>query len=244
MLGRLNFNRIWKWAAVGKHPAAADYIQLESETPLLQAVADWMTKGYDHVTRDRNNIQGNYSWRFWLRGVKRGNLIAGVIRDSSDRIGRPFPLLIMGEGQLKGWENRWEMLPAALSPFWQRAEYIGAHQYRDLAALSTEISALATPQHAHLKDTRSPQAPASSLPAPEFSACTASLQRDGKALVPLNHSETGNPVDVSIQWHRQLKGCMPTLPRAVFLGGSPQRIYLVVLQHPLGTADFETLWTA
>lgn len=243
MLGKLNFNRAWKWAAVGKHPAAADYIQLESGTPLLQAMADWMTKGYDHFTRDRQNTLDNHSWRFWLRGVKRGNLIAGVIRDSSDRIGRPFPLLIMGEGQLKGWENQWELLPAALSPFWQQAEYIGAHQYSDLTALSAEISALVTPQYAHLKKSKTPLAPASFSPDAAFSACAASLQRDGKALVPLNHSDAGNPVDVCIHWHTQLKGCTPELPRAVFLGGSPQRICLMVLQQPLGPADFETLWT-
>jgi type VI secretion system protein VasJ len=241
MLGKLSFNQAWKWAAVGKHPAAADYIRLESATPLLQAVADWATKGYDHITESKGNPQGNYSWRFWLRGVKRGNLIAGVVRDSSDRIGRPFPLLIMGEGRVKGWEKKWEMLPALLARFWQRAEYIGAHQYGDLAALSAEISAFVSPQAGHLKKMKQPTA--SLTLSPEFSACAASLQRDGKALVNLNHMPAGDMVDASIQWHAQLKGCARELPRAVFLGGTPQRTCLVVLQHPLSYADFETLWT-
>lgn len=243
MLGRLNLNHTWKWAAVGKHPAAADYIQLESATPLLQAVADWTTKGYDQITRNRENAQGNYSWRFWLRGVKRGNLIAGVIRDSGDRIGRPFPLLIMGEGQLRGWEKKWELLPAVLAQFWQGAEYIGAHQYDNLTALSAAINTLVSPQISHLKKTKPARVPADANLSPEFSDCGVSLQREGKALVHLNHLQTGNLVDTLIQWHMQLKACTPGLPRAVFLGGNPQRTCVVVLQHPLGPADFEMLWT-
>ena len=100
MLGSLIKGPTWCWAAVGKHPVAADYIRLGNSTSLLDAVADWVAKGYDELLRMDGRSQDSHSWRFWLRGVKKDTLICGLCRDSSDRIGRPYPLMIMGEGRL------------------------------------------------------------------------------------------------------------------------------------------------
>jgi type VI secretion system protein VasJ len=52
------------------------------------------------------------------------NADCGLGRDSSDSIGCPYPLLIMGEGRLKGWEKRWSQLPVQLNRTWKRMESI------------------------------------------------------------------------------------------------------------------------
>jgi type VI secretion system ImpM family protein len=243
VLGSLIQSRVWRWAAVGKHPAAADYIQLEGGTPVLNAMADWMTKGYDHIVRSGGNAKGNYAWRFWLRGVKRGNLIAGVVRDSSDRIGRPFPLLILGEGLFKDWEQQWGVLPIALSKLWQRAEYIGVHPYVDLNALSAEIGSLAAPDTSGLKNAIATPIQETAMAGADFVTYRESLQREGKALIDLNTTETGGPDQASMKWHARLKRQLTEPPRAVFMGGSPQRTCLAVLQQPLSLADFAMLWS-
>jgi hypothetical protein len=59
----------------------------------------------------------------------------------------------------------------------------------------------------------------------------------------LNNLGGLDPTQAALHWHRGLKTCCAGIPRAVFLGGTPQYTYLAVIQHPLNTADFIRLWT-
>jgi len=59
-----------------------------------------------------------------------GALVCGVVRDSVDRLGRPYPLLVLGTGSLREWESHWDLLPYACLPVWQRIEYLGASSLR------------------------------------------------------------------------------------------------------------------
>jgi type VI secretion system ImpM family protein len=244
MLGSIIKGRTWCWVAVGKHPAAADYIRLGDSTSLLDAVADWVAKGYDEVLRANGQPQGSHSWRFWLRGVKKDTLICGLGRDSSDRIGRPYPILIMGEGLLKGWEKNWRMLPAQLKRSWQNLEYIASHRYDDARAMEEEI-----------RDLNPPQTGASENQVPlcddygdttidgQVQACREQLHSTGFGLISLNNFG-GIDSDQAIgQCHGRLNGCCKDIPRGVFIGGTPQHTYICAIEHPLATADFVRLWT-
>jgi type VI secretion system ImpM family protein len=243
MLG-LNRNKdAWRWKAIGKHPAAADYINMNSGTPLMDAIAEWMTKGFDGLAAGRSPSNGPYSWRFWFRGTKKGSLICGVGRDSSDRIGRPYPFLVFGEGPLKGWEKRWVTLPLALDRTWVHIERTASQRHTDLKELSEALRQLTPPQI----DPVQTDAPAiRGCSAPEQATVERyrqALRQDGRVLVPLSGCGDTEPGLAAVQWQGSLGACCPEIPRAVFLGGHPQRSFLALIQQPLATADFITLWS-
>lgn len=243
MLGLIGRNRPWHWAAMGKHPAAADYINIQGGTPLMTAVADWVTKGYEELQRGRPSSNCYYSWRFWLRSIQKGSLICGLGRDSSDRIGRPFPLLIMGEGPLKGWEKQWTSLPMALSRVWGRMERIAAHRYDDLKSLVGDLEQLSPPRiedmngHAHATDVNR------AIHEQRLGNCRLELEQNGKVLIPLNETPAPDIDAVAVEWHGQLQRCCSEIPRAVFLGGTDRGAYMSVIRHPLSTSDFVQLWS-
>ncbi len=245
MLGSVIKGRSWCWAAVGKHPAAADYIRLGDSSSLLDALADWVAKGYDQLLRDNDRPQGFHSWRFWLRGVKKGTLICGLGRDSSDRIGRPYPLTIMGEGLLKGWEKCWFRLPLQLNRCWKDLEYIATRRFDDAQAMEEEIRGLHAPQSA---PSDNPDAFVDDRQKAVFEEqvqlCRQGLLSSGFAMISLNSLDGVDSERAVIQLHERLNGCCKDIPRSVFIGGTPQHTYITVIEHPLATADFVRLWTA
>ncbi len=240
MLGITGRNRVWRWKAVGKHPAAADYINIHDGTPLMEAVADWITKGYNELQNSASASPGYHSWRFWLRGTQKGSLICGVGRDSSDRIGRPFPILIIGEGQLKGWEKKWTLLPTFLSKPWMRMERIAANRYEELQALANDLQQLTPPR---LEEAFEPGPVDAAIENGQLTACQAELQQGGRSMIPLHNSPNGDVDMLAAQWHALLSRCCPEIPRAIFLGGSSQSSYLSVIRQPLSTTDFVKLWS-
>lgn len=243
MLGSLAPAQSWHWSAVGKHPAAADYIYLNNVSVLTNALADWMAKGYDQIGRSDKQGQGPYSWRFWLQGAKKGNLICGLGRDSSDRIGRPYPLLLLGEGGLKKWEKQWQKLPECFLKTWQRLEYIAAQRYEDVNALSEALKSTPSPAVEHMKNGNDILSTEVGISGAEISACRLQFEREGRALIRLADSSEADPAVAAAQWHAVLKGCSKVIPRAVFWGGTPRYTFLAVYQNALSTKDFVDLWS-
>ncbi len=236
--------RAWCWTAAGKHPAAADYIRLGGDSALLGAVSDWVAKGYDELLRVNGPPQVYHSWRFWLRGVKKGALICGLGLDSSDRIGRPFPLMIMGEGRFKGWEKNWTMLPDQLTPIWKKLEYIACRRYDDARAMEEEIGELMPPGTGVQAGLATVNDDKGIIDVdPQVQACRTLLISRGFGLIRLN-CPGGVDADSAVrQYHQGLNGCCKGIPRGVFIGGTPQQTHICVIDHPLATADFIQLWT-
>jgi type VI secretion system ImpM family protein len=242
MLGSVSKGRSWCWAAVGKHPAATDYIRLGDSSALLDALAEWAAKGYDDLLRTNGRPQGIYSWRFWLRGVKKGSMICGLGRDSSDRIGRPFPLLIMGEGFVKGWEKHWLTLPERLNRIWKQLEYIASHRFDDARAMEEEIRGLQQPAESVSDHAGAGWDEDNPFGAPT-EACRQQLLSDGFGLISLSGAHGLDSDQLVRKGHARLAACCREIPRGVFIGGTPQRTCLAVVGHPLATADFVRLWS-
>ena len=66
--------------------------------------------------------------------------------DSSDGIGRNYPLLIIGTGLLRGWEEQWDLMPLACEKIWSGIEYIATQNFNDLKKLETEVTNIRQPQ--------------------------------------------------------------------------------------------------
>ncbi len=142
MLGSVKQKQGWAWGAAGKHPVARDYIAIGAQTPLLKAFADWMESGYSAL---QERPQQACSWRFWARGMKKQELVCGLLRDSNDSVGRPYPFLIFGTGPLDGWEETWELLPYVFEGIWSRMEYVGSKKSFDVSALESDLGMLPYP---------------------------------------------------------------------------------------------------
>lgn len=243
MLGLGRRDNIWRWKAIGKHPAAADYINVNSGTPLMDAIAEWMTKGYTGLPAERPATSGPYSWRFWFRGTKKGTLVCGVGRDSSDRIGRPYPLLIVGEGPLKGWEKQWMQLPLMLARTWGHIEKAASQRYSDLQELGSSLQQLVPPQIESGQSDLSGKKMSDAVDKTVVDQHLRTLKQDGRVLVPLSDRDAAAPEMAAVHWQGDLGACCPEVPRAMFLGGNPQRSFLALIQQPLATADFVKLWS-
>lgn len=237
--------RAWCWAAAGKHPAAADYIRLGDASALLDAVCDWVAKGYDEVLRAKGRPQGSHSWRFWLRGVRKGALICGLSLDSSDRIGRPYPLMIMGEGPLKGWEKNWMKLPDQLNRTWQKLEFIASRRFDDARAIEDEIRSLTPPQAEAPDNNDSAKDDNAKIEiGAQVQQCRRQLQSTGFGSISLNSLGGADTDQTIMQCHERLVDCCLDIPRGVFIGGTPQQTYICIIDHPLAATDFIQLWTA
>jgi len=253
MLGLGKPKNKWHWAAVGKHPVARDYFRLSLNTSILVAFENWIEKGYQVFCSSNISNRSMYSWRFWAKGIKKGNLICGVAKESSDSLGRPYPFLIMGDGMLDGWEEHWDLLPHAFEKTWDQIEYISSRRFDNLKGLENEVYAIKNPKHdwLELKSQNRNQGKLQSL----SNALTISnhndeirekadcLAKTKECLVPLDIQTDEDPLDIASHWNSLLKVHTSDVPNAVFLGGVPEKRFLAVFNRPLNSKDFVRLWS-
>ena len=136
----------WQWAAFGKHPTAKDYFRLGEETPFVEGLFGWVENGYQLLTARENGSPDFCSWRFWAREAGKNTLVCGVLRVSSDSLGRPYPLVIMGSGTLKNWQENWDLIPLAAERTWRQIEYLAANLFTDFKKLEDEIRTIRPPE--------------------------------------------------------------------------------------------------
>lgn len=217
----------WAWGASGKHPVVKDFIMIGTETPLLRTLSRWVEEGFARVGASADL----HSWRFFARPGRSGGLSCGLVRDSRDNAGRPFPLLVVGSGTLAGWERSWERLPAAFDQIWSRIEFMCAKRAHDLAELKSDLDALPAPA----LDCGSPR-----CTAPREGAGPR-LSSGGMCTVPLAGGE-----DHIAEVVRKLAGMREgsgITPDAVFIGGTRERSFLVAFARALSSEDFVSLWS-
>lgn len=235
--------RSWNWTAVGKHPAVMDHIHLGAGSPLMDALADWAAKGYDAHVRTNGASENTYSWRFWLRGVRKGNLICGLGCDSHDRIGCLYPLMIMGEGVLDGWEEQWAELLVQLNPIWKRLEYIAAHRFKHTRDIESALNRVAPPEIEISSSEGLPNNDHRTVFDEIATVCHRQLRSYGYGMMNLSDAGSVDADEVILKSHGLLKACCQDIPSGVFIGGTSQQTFISVFQHPLGTPDFIRLWT-
>ena len=235
MLGSIKPGQPWVWGAKGKHPIAKDYVAIGNQSPLFQAFANWVDSGYAKTEPNRFK---QYSWRFWARGLKKGELVCGLLRDSHDSYGRPYPFLVMGTGNLAGWEEKWEMLPYALEEIWSGLEYFSTRKAVDYSALERELQRMAHPVMKEHPD----------IPQELLSQAIAHVQKTNpgqraELAVSIDSPASADPADTIALWHLSLKASVAWFPNAVFVGGTPQETILAAYQRSLIAEDFVQLWS-
>lgn len=252
MLGLSKNKIIWNWAVCGKHPIARDYLRIGLTTSLLVAFESWFEKGYRMLSNQRS-INSVNSWRFWAKGLTKGNLICGVGKDSSDSIGRQYPLLIMGDGSIEGWEEDWDLLYDVFEKTWDQIETISSRSYDDLTDFENEIRSIENPDRYWLElksKNRNWNEPGSSVNTLTIQMNSDVIRENVRHLsdklevhIPLDNQTTGNISDMAGLWCSLLKSSSSGTPNAVFMGGIPEKKMLVLFNRSLNANDFVQLWS-
>jgi len=253
VLGSLNAGKKWEWCANGKHPASRDYFRIATQHPLLNAFIEWMDKGYTQLKTRPEYGRTLYSWRFWVKGALPDTLVCGIIRDSSDGLGRPYPLLIIGAGTVIKWRSHLELLPFALENTWKQMESLAAGRFSDLQSLKKEIGRLAPPLanwrliNMHLKESETRRsdrgAPRSGDDINRLPSFEKPVSQQEQLFWEIMNPATENPLNLARSWSLQLVKQSVDPPSAFVMGGIPEKSYLGFFFRPLGIRDFTRLWS-
>jgi len=240
----------WNWGAYGKHPVGKDYFRAGPENPFLQAFSDWIENGFRKLNPEKNANPSICSWRFWARGYKKGSIACGVVRDSSDSIGRPYPLLIMGTGPLKGWEDNWDLLPDMCVGAWSQMEYLSAKRFSDFEQLESEVRLMKSPESKWPKikaKDREAEYPSLqnrlSLADRDVEEMVARLSHDKALFIPLDSGSSSDPHSFAGLWHSLMRSQLSEAPSTVFMGGSSEGTFLAIFLRALAPVDFVRLWS-
>uniref|UniRef100_A0A831UBU3 Type VI secretion system protein TssA n=1 Tax=Geobacter metallireducens TaxID=28232 RepID=A0A831UBU3_GEOME len=254
MLGTPDTTTTWRWSAFGKHPAAADYFRLGHSSPFVDGLTKWVESGYRLLAERSDTPPPFCSWRFWARGFGRESLVLGVVRVSSDSLGRPYPLLIMGSGPLEGWEGQWDLLPFAGEKSWCRIEYLATHTFGDLRKLEEGLQGLRSPEVDweelaerrrglnRLGSSRDPFA--SFLDIPRLEGVAAERGGKDEFSVRLDRGPVNDKITLVSLWHLLVKGAAKGVPNVLFMGGTLERSFLASYRRALAPGDFLHLWSA
>ena len=229
------------WAACGKHPVARDFFRIGQDFPLLKIFSGWVDVGYTILAQKNNNSMLN-SWRFWAKGAVRESLICGLVKDSSDGIGRNYPLLIIGIGFLRRWEEQWDLMPLACEKIWSEIEYITTQNFNDLKKLETEVINIRQPQPEWQELKSKKDSFHDDVSAFQNIPCLPPEKKEN--LILLDQSSYCDQNLLISHWHSLFRNSVEIIPNAVFMGGSLGRSFVGFYKRPLTPVDFIQLWTA
>ncbi len=246
MLGSLGLDRKWIWCIRGKHPGLKDYFTLGADSPMLSAFADWIEKGYRGLAERSSSPGSLISYRFWVGGPRGGSLLCGVVKDSSDSVGRPYPLILMGMGPMANWDAHWDEIPLACELSWAQLESISTRPYRDFKQMESDLRTLKPPT-ADWGGFGTEGEPESSTYGeetrrPELEGILTQRMNSDVLILPLSGDRYGDSTRDVRTLHVLLKRHSPAIPKAVFMGGRPTETMLAVFKRPLLPEDFGRLW--
>ena len=224
-----------EFSAYGKHPAFNDYFSLNIDSPLANALSAWAEKGTKLKGDQKNNTMIR-SFRFWVKGVNKGELVLGVIRDSSDRMGRSYPLLIMGRGSVKDWDKKWHYIFTRFEPVFRSFEDVSASRYDSFKAFEEKLIKIRFPKSLSIHEDERSRLPEIMM------AWFRKDQEKGALALPVETLLSNADVYSHPKKDWGVFKKKEAMPGAVFLGGLPENPGLTIYTRPLKAEDFLTLF--
>lgn len=228
----------------GKHPAARDFFTVGRQDQISEALGQWVRHGGEQLgATAKDLLVRSCSWRFWAKTPERGIIACGVIKNSSDAVGRPFPLLLMGTGRLDNWEDNWEMVPIACEGIWNKMEQVSSRNFSTFERLKEELSMLRQPQCRWSEiDTAEVVGEGCRVAAAEPLRKLGTVAFDQSMLLPVQGSESCDLFAIICLLHGQMKARNNVVPNSVFVGGLVDKAGFACFKRPLGRDDFQQLW--
>jgi type VI secretion system protein VasJ len=212
---------------------------------LLNSFSEWIESGYEKVASKNNPANMRCSWRFWTREARRENVVCGVLRDSTDSFGRPYPLLIMGTGPLTGWVNEWDLVPLACENTWGQIEYLSTKTFSDLKRLEEEVQNIRLPS-AEWSELSKRRESFKGLTSPELSQLNgqaSSLSESMERFICLDQGLSHDQFELIGLCHLLVKARTEIVPNVIFMGGTLEKTYCAFFRRPLTPSDFIQLWS-
>lgn len=241
--------RDWKWTAYGKHPSASEYLRPKSGTLLQSAVSSWMEQGFELLSEDAKTMSG-LSWSFWMKGPN-GKMLCGRLSTSSDRFGRVYPLMLVGEGVSGDTENNWDLLPFACQDSWKMLQETALADEQDADSLQSRLKLVEAPQvewkkyanrREELRKAKIVSGPPAGSVFVQRMHAIDELSRRPVFSLPFDDEHFENYYLPSYKFLALLKTRVQSEPHMVFLGGSEESKSLTVLKFPPKVQDFVMLW--
>ena len=88
---------------IGKHPGYGDFLRANVEPTVVEHLEAWLDRELSDI-RDQQGQSWPGFWeqaqdlRFWIGRAVLGRSLMGVLRCSSDRVGRRYPLMLLAQG--------------------------------------------------------------------------------------------------------------------------------------------------
>jgi len=235
----------WRWFACGKHPVAGDFFQTGLESPLARHFKWWMEKGYETWINQQKNSLDFTSWRFWAQGSKTDELVLGLVRDSGDRRGRPFPILFIGSGVLKSWAGTWELLPLVCDPAWTQIEHLAVKRVESIEGFKHELAAVRPPAPNWSSAQKAYALGAQSLDQGQVRPGPIEGQGGHPASYAFSIQENESRSDLLlVTCHSRVKnlaGGPP--PQSVFMGGVSNALHMMSFYRSVTVSDYVNLWS-
>jgi type VI secretion system protein VasJ len=234
----------WQWDIAGKHPAAKDFFALGERSLMAEAFTAWIRRGAESVvSNSKELLVRSCSWRFWAKTPQTGILSCGVIRNSCDYVGRPFPLLVMGTGKLENWEENWELLPFACERVWCQMEQLASKKYESFESFQEDMNTL-RPSHGSWNELNLERIDLveSNASVADLALRLGVLEEEQAMFVPFQDVAQYDFFATISDVHSQLKMKVNTVPNSFFMGGLIEYPGLAIFKRPLSKQDFERLW--
>lgn len=211
---------------MGKHPAARDFISTGPSSALIERIGAAVDEGYSLAY---NEAAISRSWRFFVRDERKNVVAIGILKDSQDAVGRRYPLIVAGSGEIDGWDTNWEDTFSRYSHQYSQIEYLCAKKLGSLDELKAGISRFAEP---HVS------AAGKSL----YPALNTVVKNDLQLFIPLTEGDEEQLSGQVSAYLSNLKKVRPESPAAVFVGGTFERSWLCVFRDKLTGGDIKKLW--
>jgi len=240
----------WLWAAHGKHPSAKDFFSVGRGFPLSSDFSEWIKKGYPPLAERGKQAFSGFSWRFWARGRGKGELACGLLRDSHDSFGRPYPLLVIGTGPLPSWEEHWEILPSVCEKVWCRIEFVSSRGFSTVGGFEEEIGKTRPPDPTwsdlgSMADGTKAVMPTSgvfSQTLERFADEAGKLSREEMGVISLGSDGSCDSHLLVMHLNSIMKKNLDMAPNTLFIGGTNNESSLIFFRRPMRPSDFLTLW--
>ena len=123
---------------------------------------------------------------------------------------------------------------------WDRIEQISSMRFDHVEQLEKEVHCLSPPIQGRLDGMHTE--PVDPLEEQNVSAKAVQLKEHRELWLPLDDYHPMDPFTVAQAWCAALAKQGAEAPNALFMGGIPERHYLVLLQRSLSVGDFGRLW--
>jgi len=246
MLGIDKKNREWKWSVYGKHPSFNDYLDYQTNGTLLHELSMWVENGSKLIDVKDNIV---YSYRFWIKGIKKNDLICGIIKNSSDSIGRHYPLFITGHGTIQGWEKDWDIVFQVFDSILRIFETLSAKRFKsfndfELSLLNTRFNPLQWENTKSIMANLCEFETLEILPGYYEINHVKNTNRPVKTEINIPINRINQPKSLETETgllSRMFKKKVP-VPDCVFIGGLPEQPVLKIYNRPLVPNDLVALF--